>query len=89
MGAIIDSPVTQVLDAAVGADGTTYAAGGLERHGLATGLDSEAILAPWIRFPGQSGYAQGSARMTPDATGAFTWQRKTVTCHNCEVDSRV
>lgn len=45
--------------------------------GLATGLDNEAVLAPWIRLSGQSGYAQGSARVTPDATGAFTWQRKT------------
>jgi hypothetical protein len=30
-----------------------------------------------VRFPGQTSYAEGSARVPVDASGAFTWQRKT------------
>jgi len=40
-------------------------------------LDVGAIVRPWLRFPGQATYAEGSARVLVDDTGAFTWERRT------------
>jgi hypothetical protein len=45
--------------------------------GTTTGFGMGAILRPWIRFPGQTSYTQGSALILVDQDGAFTWQRKT------------
>lgn len=45
--------------------------------GSTTGFGEGAILRPWIRFPGQSAYVEGSANILVDARGDFTWQRKT------------
>ena len=36
-----------------------------------------AILRPWIRFPGQTSYTQGTASILVDAQGGFTWERRT------------
>jgi hypothetical protein len=36
-----------------------------------------AILRPWIRFPGQTSYTQGSARILVDVQGGITWERRT------------
>ena len=36
-----------------------------------------AILRPWIRFPGQTSYTQGTANILVDVQGGFTWQRRT------------
>ena len=44
--------------------------------GTSTGMVGEQV-APWVKFPGQSGYTEGSARPTVDAQGDFTWQRRT------------
>lgn len=40
-------------------------------------LEMGAVLRPWLRFPGQTSYAQGSASILVDAEGAFTWSRRT------------
>ena len=40
-------------------------------------VQAGAILRPWLRFPGQTSYAKGTARVLVDASGAFTWQRRT------------
>jgi len=45
--------------------------------GATTGFDTGAILRPWIRFPGQTSYTQGTAIILVDAQGGFTWQRRT------------
>jgi len=45
--------------------------------GTSTELGAGAILRPWVRFPGQTSYAEGTARVLVDASGAFTWQRRT------------
>ena len=34
------------------------------------------ILRPWVRFPGQTAYTQGSAIITVGSDGTFTWSRK-------------
>jgi hypothetical protein len=45
--------------------------------GTTTGFGTGAILRPWIRFPGQTSYTQGTARILVDAQGDFTWKRRT------------
>ena len=44
--------------------------------GVTTGMVREQV-TPWVRLPGQSGYAPGSGMRTVDASGEFTWQRQT------------
>jgi YVTN family beta-propeller protein len=45
--------------------------------GATTGFDTGAILRPWIRFPEQTSYTQGTASILVDDQGGFTWQRRT------------
>lgn len=49
---------------------------GLVVTGTSTGLDAGTILRPWVKFPGQSDYFQGVARIKVRDDGTFTWQRK-------------
>jgi hypothetical protein len=41
---------------------------GIRISGTSTGVDMGAIVRPWIRFPGQSRYTLGSARILVDET---------------------
>lgn len=50
---------------------------GVAVTGTTTGFDTEAILRPWTRAPGQTSYKQGIARILVDAQGGFTWERRT------------
>ena len=50
---------------------------GIRIVGTATDLGQGAVLHPWIRFPGQTTYTEGTARILVDTTGDFTWQRST------------
>ena len=50
---------------------------GVAVTGTTTGFDTGAILRPWIRFPGQTSYTQGTASILVDAQGGFTWERRT------------
>ena len=43
--------------------------------GTAMHLDSQAV-RPWIRFPGETTFSQGSAVIPIAADGSFTWSRK-------------
>lgn len=45
--------------------------------GTTTGFGMGAILRPWIRFPGQTSYTQGTASILVDVQGGFTWERRT------------
>ncbi len=40
-------------------------------------LEMGAILRPWVRFPGQVSFSEGSAQVLADESGDFTWQRRT------------
>lgn len=40
-------------------------------------LGSGAVVVPWVRFAGQSSFAQGSAQVAVDEAGGFTWERRT------------
>ena len=49
---------------------------GIIIDGVTTGLDDGTKVIPWVRFPGQTGYTEASAR--PVVTdGEFSWSRKT------------
>ena len=50
---------------------------GIRIVGTATDLGLGAVLRPWIRFPGQTTYAEGTARILVDTAGDFAWQRST------------
>ena len=50
---------------------------GIRITGTATHLASGAILRPWIRFPGQASFTQGTAQILVDTNGDFTWGRTT------------
>jgi hypothetical protein len=43
----------------------------------ASNLRLGAIVVPWMRFPGQTSFEEGSARLMEDAAGGFTWERRT------------
>lgn len=50
---------------------------GIQVDGDTTGLDSSTVLRPWSRFPGESSFTEGAARIPLSADGAFTWSRQT------------
>jgi hypothetical protein len=45
--------------------------------GKTTRLPEGTIVKPWFRFPGQTSFTEGTARVVVQADGTFTWQRKT------------
>lgn len=49
----------------------------IEVSGTASGLAEGTLLSPWMRLTGQSAYVKGTAILTPDASGDFTWTRTT------------
>lgn len=59
-----------------GTRGEVRGESGVIVDGETTGLVG-AQVAPWVKFPGQTSYAEGAARPTVDAQGDFTWQRRT------------
>ena len=59
-----------------GKRGTVKGKKGLIVNGTSTGIEQGTVLRPWIRFPGQTSYTQGIARITVAADGTFTWSRK-------------
>jgi len=46
-------------------------------NGTTTGFKKGETVVPYIRFPGETSFTQGSARPEIDADGSFSWQRKT------------
>lgn len=50
---------------------------GIRVTGTATNLDPGTMLRPWIRFPGQASFTQGTAQIPIDDHGKLDWQRAT------------
>lgn len=50
---------------------------GIMCDGVTTGFATDDTVKPYVRFPGQTEYAEGTARPRIDAQGKFTWSRKT------------
>jgi hypothetical protein len=61
----------------VGERGTVNGRSGVLVEGLAVNVDLSATLVPWVRLKGQTSYTAGSASVTTEAQGNFTWQRRT------------
>ena len=49
----------------------------IEVSGTTTGFGMGGTLRPWFRFPGESGYSEGSATILVSMDGTFEWGRKT------------
>jgi len=49
----------------------------IEVTGDAMGLDQGTTLSPWTRLTGQPAFVQGTAIITPNEAGEFTWSRVT------------
>lgn len=63
--------------AITGSRGTVNGRSGVILEGQTANVDPSQTLVPWVRVQGQSSFTAGSAVITPDAQGAFTWQRRT------------
>ena len=50
---------------------------GIRVTGEATDLAPGTVLRPWIRFPGQSSFAQGTARVVVGERSRVVWERMT------------
>ena len=74
---ITDKPVSTKSIIIVGERGTVSGKPGIVIDGDTTGFDRGATVKPWVRFPGQTSYAVGTARPQISAAGDFSWQRKT------------
>ena len=60
-----------------GTRGEVRGRSGIVVTGTTSEFEQGAILRPWVRFPGQASYVEGTARILVDDDGAFTWQRRT------------
>ena len=49
---------------------------GIKIDGVVTGIDNGKTVVPYFRFPGETTFAEGTARPVI-SDGSFTWQRKT------------
>ena len=71
---VLDTPAKTLV--ITGERATVSGKPGIKVSGIADGFDDGAKVKPYIRFPGESSYTEGSAR--PVVTDEeFTWQRKT------------
>ena len=71
VGAVVDRSIT-----ITGSRTTVSGKPGIKIEGVVSGIEDGKTVIPYFRFPGETTFAQGSAR--PEiADGSFTWQRKT------------
>jgi hypothetical protein len=50
---------------------------GVVVDGSSTGLGMGAVLTVWMRFPGETSFTEGRARILVDESGEFSWERRT------------
>ena len=50
---------------------------GIRIEGTATGFTAGDTVKPFVRFPGETSYSEGTARPVVGTAGDFSWQRKT------------
>lgn len=60
-----------------GTRGEVRGKSGVVVTGTTTGFGMGAILRPWIRFPGQTSYTQGTTSILVDLQDGFMWERRT------------
>lgn len=61
----------------IGTRGEVRGKPGIVVSGTSSGIDPGAVLRPWLRFPGQSAFAEGFDSILVGADGEFTWSRRT------------
>lgn len=84
-----DTAAAKAAITITGSRGTVRGKSGITVTGSAKSFTSMPTFSPWIRFPGETAFQKGSAVITPDASGAFTWSRQTgkkVTVHVATAD---
>jgi hypothetical protein len=60
-----------------GSRGTVNGKSGVLVDGISTGFSPGTVLKAWLKFPGESQYAQSSAQILVGSDGSFTWSRRT------------
>lgn len=73
----VRAPLAEKSIAIMGERGTVKGKPGIVVDGVTTGFAEGDVVVPWIKFPGQTTYSEGSARPKIDESGEFYWQRKT------------
>jgi len=73
---VTSKPTTKTI-VITGERATVKGKPGVVVDGITTGFAAGDKVAPWVKFPGQTSYSEGSARPAIDAEGEFYWQRKT------------
>lgn len=88
------TPVTPVEASIMitGSRGDVRGRPGVLATGSTFGISQGSVLHPWIRLPEHARPTEGKARITLDATGDFTWKRRTgkpIGVHICTSDRSV
>ena len=74
IGTLVAENATMAI---TGARATVSGRSGIKVTGQSTGLPEGTKLVPWFRFPGQTAFTEGWARILVDKDGGFTYTRKT------------
>lgn len=72
----VSAPITKSITI-TGERGTVSGKPGIIVDGSTSGFKEGDTVIPYLRFPGETVYTQGSARPVIEADGSFNWQRKT------------
>jgi hypothetical protein len=73
---VVEKPVERTI-IITGERTTVSGKPGITVTGITTGFAPGALVKPYFRFPGETSYTEGSARPEVDASGEFSWSRKT------------
>lgn len=73
----VQAPDAEKSIAITGERGTVKGKPGIMVDGVTTGFAEGDAVVPWLKFPGQTTYSEGSARPKIGESGEFYWQRKT------------
>jgi len=76
--AVTPQPIVRPSIRITGSRGEVRGKPGVIVDGTSTGLAMGATLEAWVRFDSEPSYQKSRARILVDASGEFTWQRRTM-----------
>ncbi|MGA0092237.1 MAG: fibronectin type III domain-containing protein [Candidatus Nanopelagicales bacterium] len=76
--AVTPQPIARPSILITGSRGEVRGKPGVVVDGTSTGLAMGGTLEAWVRFNNEPSYQKGRARILVDASGEFTWQRRTM-----------
>ena len=76
--AVTPQPIARPSILITGSRGEVRGKPGVVVDGTSTGLAMGATLEAWVRFNNEPSYQRNRARILVDASGEFTWQRRTM-----------